>query len=1024
MRHLRITALTSALVALLLPTLARAGDPFSGLAFRSIGPAVSGGRLGAVAGTDADPSLYYAGAAGGGLWKSTNAGASWQPVFDGQAVASIGAIAIDPAHKSTVWVGTGEANPRNDVTQGDGVYKTDDGGKTWQHVLVLRNALIGRIVVDPRDTMRVVVAVLGDPFADDDARGIYRTVDGGAHWDKTLYAGPSTGASDVVASPANPDDLFAGMWSYRRTGWSSQSGGANGGLYHSTDGGARWKRLSGNGLPSGATGRIGLAIAPSKPSRIYALIESASGLLWRSDDGGATWSNVSNDTLMDERPFYYTTLFVDPADPNRLWTESVHMAVSSDAGAHFTITGRGIHGDHHGMWISNDGRRIIEANDGGVAFSNDGGATWSAPKNLPISQLYRIGFSREVPYRVCSGLQDNGIWCAPADPLNPRGISASQWTTPGGGDGTWAVPDPLHRNLIWMSSGGQNWGGDVEIYNEATMETREIAPYIRDQNVVPPKDLTYRLNWETPIAFDPFDPRLVYTAGNVVFATRDAGANWTVISGDLTRNDAAHELMTGGITLDGTGAETSGTVLDIEPSRAARGELWIGTDDGYVQLTRDGGAHWSNVTPPGIAPYGRFATISASAREPGVAYAVYDAHMIGDRTAYVFATHDFGKNWKRIDRGLPGDDEARSILADPVVPGLMYLGLERSFWMSWDDGISWTRVRSNLPPVSIRDIRLQPDSNDLLLATHGRGAYVLDDVTPLRDYPQAKAAGTYMFPIRNAIAWNEHSSWGTRTDGAAPEYGALITYYLSAPAKAKPSAEIIDGRGNLLRTLRDLDNAGGYNRMAWDLTSEDADAWTFTPEWNERSLDSGAPVVPGRYTVRLHVDGATLTQTVVVVQDPRTHYTASELQTHRDRVVALLDDLSRVDRALNVLSAVALEAPLRAQKLADAATATQVRAIGLEAQTLAASMTSNPKNDQDNDFLVDVLRERLQTQIDSYFGSLGPATQEQRREDAELQRLTAQRMQAFDAYVLRLDAVDAQVKAANLPSLRTVTPKP
>lgn len=1024
MRHLRIVALASACIALLLPALARASDPFSGLAFRSIGPAVSGGRLGAVAGTDTDPSLYYAGAAGGGLWKSTNAGASWAPVFDEEDVQSIGSITIDPVHASTVWVGTGESNPRNDVTQGDGVYKTDDGGKTWSHVLVLPNSLIGRIVIDPRDTKRVVVAALGDPFADSDSRGVYRSVDGGVTWAKTLYTGASTGPSDLVANPANPDELFAGMWHYRRTGWSSQSGGTDGGLFRSSDGGATWKRLTGNGLPSGATGRIGIAIARSKPSRIYALIESASGLLWRSNDGGVTWANVSSDTLVDERPFYYTTLYVDPANPDRLWTESVHMAVSTDAGEHFVITGRGIHGDHHAMWISADGRRIIEANDGGVAFSNDAGATWAAPKNLPISQLYRIGYSREVPYRVCSGLQDNGVWCAPSNPLDPRGVSASQWMSPGGGDGTWAVPDPHDRRLVWMSSGGQNWGGDLEIFNYDTMETREVGPYIRDQNVVPPKDLTYRLNWETPIAFDPFDSALAYTAGNVVFATRDAGTNWKAISGDLTRNEPAHEVMSGGITLDGTGAETSDTILYIEPSRVARGELWVGTDDGYVQLTRDGGMHWANVTPAGIAPFGRFATISASAREPAVAYAVYDAHMTGDRTPYVFVTRDYGRHWERIDRGLPSNDQARSILSDPADPKVLYLGLERSFWASWDDGASWQRVASNLPAVSVRDVRVQPDSDDLLLATHGRGAYILDDVAPLRNYPKAKAAGTFLFAIRDSIGWNEHSYWGTRTDGAGPDYGALITYYLSAPAKKKPSVEILDAHGKLVRKLDDLDNSAGYNRTAWDLTSEDADAWTFAPKWNQRSFDSGAPVVPGRYTVRLHVDGTTLTQTAVVLQDPRTHYTLPELQAHRDRIVALLDDLSRVDGALNLLSTVELEAPLRAQKLGDSATSNQVRAIGAAAGALIASMTSNPKNDQDNDFLVDILRERLQSQIDSYFGSFAPATREQRREDADLQRLTAERLQAFDAFVAQLDAVDAQVKAAHLPSLRTLTAKP
>ncbi|MBV8116748.1 MAG: hypothetical protein JOZ01_02150, partial [Candidatus Eremiobacteraeota bacterium] len=687
MRHLRSFALAALVAPFLLSSLctqAAAADPFAGLQWRSIGPAVSGGRLGAVAGTDSDPSLYYAGAAGGGLWKSTNAGATWIPVFDAQDVQSIGAITIDPNSPKTVWVGTGESNPRNDVTQGDGLYKTSDAGKTWTKVLALRNALVSRIFVDPRNSTHVVAAVLGDPFADSEDRGIYVTSDGGASWKKTLYAGSSTGASDLVAVPNDPNVLYAGMWQYRRTGWSSNSGGSNDGLYRSNDGGATWTKLHGNGLPD-EMGRIGLAIAPSNPKRIYALIETKDGLLWRSDDGGGTWQMVSNDPLINERPFYYSKIFVDPKNADRLWTENVHMTISEDGGKHFAITGRGVHGDHHAMWLSNDGRRIIEANDGGVAFSRDGGTTWQADKNLPISQPYHIGYSRELPYRVCLGLQDNGMWCGPSNPLDPRGVSSSQWTTTGGGDGTWTLFDPLDARYVWQAAGGQNFGGELTIHDFKTMETREVGPYLRDQNVVAPKDLRYRFNWETPIAFDPFDPHRAYSGANVLFTTVDRGMSWTKISPDLTRNDVSHEMVTGGITLDGTGAETSETILFIEPSRAARGEVWIGTDDGLVQLTRDGGKHWKNVTPPGITPFGRFASISSSPAQAGVAYAVYDLHMTGDRTPYIYRTSDYGAHWASVANGLPRDDQARSVRIDPKNPHVIYAGLERSLWASWND---------------------------------------------------------------------------------------------------------------------------------------------------------------------------------------------------------------------------------------------------------------------------------------------------------------------------------------------------
>ncbi|HEV7180511.1 MAG TPA: hypothetical protein VGN11_11615, partial [Candidatus Baltobacteraceae bacterium] len=606
---------------------AASSDPLSGLSWRSIGPAISGGRAGAVAGTDADPALYYVGAAGGGVWKTSNAGTSWAPVFDKQDVQSIGAITIDPRNDATVWVGTGESNPRNDVSQGDGLYKSTDGGAHWTHALTLRNASISRVVVDPRDGNRVVVAVLGDPFADSADRGIYRTTDGGASWSKTLYLAPSSGASDLIADVRNPDVLFAGMWQMRRTGWSLQSGGSSDGVFRSNDGGATWTKLTGHGLPNEEMGRVALANSKADPQRVYALIQTRHGLLWRSDDGGTTWERVTSDPLMDERPFYFSKIFADPTNADRVFAESVHMTLSKDGGRHFSIAGRGTHGDHHAMWIASDGKRIIEGDDGGANLSYDGGTTWQWQKVLPISQLYRISYSRGLAYDVCGGLQDNGNWCGAAIPLAPS-VSSSQWVRVGSGDGTWTLFDPLDRHLIWQTDAGGNFAGAVTIHNFSTGETREVGPYLRDQNVIDPKDLDYRFNWETPLAFDPFDARTAYAAGNAVFATRDRGLHWKKISPDLTLHLAAHEIITGGITLDGTGAETTDTILDIAPSPIARGTIWIGTDDGLVQITRDGGAHWRNSAPPGIAPYGRFASISPSAHAAGTAYAVYDRHMV------------------------------------------------------------------------------------------------------------------------------------------------------------------------------------------------------------------------------------------------------------------------------------------------------------------------------------------------------------------------------------------------------------
>jgi photosystem II stability/assembly factor-like uncharacterized protein len=998
---------------------------FDQLRFRNVGPEVSGGRLGAVAGTDRDSSLYYVGAAGGGVWKTTNAGQSWQPVFDKQDVQSIGAIAIDPANENVVWVGTGEGAPRNDVMAGDGVYKTADGGQTWQRVLTLKNALIAKIEIDPRDPNTVLVGVLGDPFADSSDRGMYRTADGGKTWKKTLYIDARTGVSDMDADRENPGVVFTGMWPYRRTGWSSQSGGTQGGLYKSTDFGATWQRMSGGGLPSGPTGRIGIAIAPSDNHRIYALIESPHGLLWRSDDGGATWQMVSDNTLIDERPFYYTHVFVDPVNADHVWALSVHVAASNDGGKNWKIGARGVHGDNHAMWISRDAKRIIEGNDGGPSFSYDDGASWQMPHNLPIAQLYHAGFDRERPYHVCAPLQDNGVWCAPNDALNGGSISSSNWHSMGGGDGTWVVPDPADSRYVWLASGGGNFAGEMEILDTRTNESRVVTPYLRDQNAVDPKDLKYRFNWETPIAFDPFDPHVAYTAGNVLFATRDRGVHWTRLSGDLTRNNRAHQLVTGGIVLDGTGAETSDTVLYIEPSTVRRGEIWAGTDDGLIQLTLDGGKHWRNVTPRVPKPWGRFASLSASNRDAGTLYAVYDLHMVGDRTPHIYATHDFGAHWSDIAAGLPRNQEARSIRQDPKNARILYAGLEESLWASFDGGAHWRDLSSNIPATSIRDIRVQPDMNDLIVATHGRSMYILDDLTPLQQYPVSRAQ---IFTVRPAIQWNTHTFYGTHVDGEGPAYGALVTYYLPK-AQKNVRAEVLDAGGHAVRHFTADDLGGGqagFNRFAWDTTGDAPVAWKFTPKWNQ-GFDSGAPVLPGTYTLVLHAGSTTLRAPIAVRQDPRTHYTRAQLAQNQGAVQLALNDFSRTNEALNRLSTVIDEAPLRIKALNDrkaGALALRVADAASKAKLLLLSITENPVNDQDDDFLTDILRERWQTQLGA-LNAYAPPTQAQLQENAALHALTNERLHAVAQFeTAQLQSVDAALRAQKLPPLTTLTQKP
>jgi hypothetical protein len=595
------------------------------------------------------------------------------------------------------------------------------------------------------------------------------------------------------------------------------------------------------------------------------------------------------------------------------------------------------------------------------------------------------------------------------------------------------VPDPVHPRIVWLTSGGGNFAGEIGVIDTGTNEIRTVSPFLHDQNVVDPRDLKYRFNWETPIAFDPFDPHTVYTAGDVMFKTRDAGRHWQAISGDLTRNARGHEVVSGGITLDGTGAETSETILYIEPSRVKRGEIWIGTDDGYIQITQDGGKSWRNVTPAGVRPFGRFASLSASVHSAGVLYAAYDLHMVGDRAPHVFMTADYGRHWRDIAANLPAGQEVRSVRADPHNAKLVYAGLENSLWATFDGGAHWRNINFNLPPSSVRDIAVQPDRNDLLLATHGRSVWILDDLSPLQNLDAAQSArlGVYLFPARPAIQWNEHNYFGTRTDGVGPPYGTIVTYYLKRPAAFAPTAEIVNSSGRVMRHFKakDLSNQAGLNRFAWD-TSEDAPPiWKFTPTWNQGGAFSqdSVTVLPGRYTLVLHA-GVTVRRPIVVQQDPRTRYTAAQLRQNYFAMSEVFADFGRVNIALNTLSTVLNEAPLRTAALNQAQNGTlalRVAAAASQAKLLLLSITQNPVNDQDDDFFADVLRERLQTQMGTFGGSAGPPTAVQLTENATLHALTNQRLRAvagFEAGALR--QVDAALRAAKLPPLTTHTQQP
>ncbi len=776
------------------------GAAFQKMHWRAVGPAASGGRIAAVAGSATDPNLYYVGTAGGGVWKTVNGGQSWEPVFEKERVSAIGALAIDPNHNDVVYVGTGESNPRNDVSYGDGLYKTADGGKTWTNVGLSDTRHIARILIDPHNSNHVIAGALGNVFGASPDRGVYVSDDGGKTWTKTLYVSDRSGASDLAMDMQHTNVIYAGMWTFRREPWTFHSGG-EGGLYKSTDGGRTWSALTGHGLPDGITGRIGLAVAPSNGNRVYAMIESDKGVLWRSDDAGKNWHLMTDDTLVVQRPFYFSRMEVDPKNPDHLFALSAALSSSRDGGKTFHALPNGPHGDFHAMWIApNDPHRLIVGEDGGQAITLDGGQTWFDMLNMNIGQVYHVGLGNDNPYTICGGLQDNMAWCGASNSKDQTGIQNKDWLITAYGDGEWAIPDPRDADYLW--SDWQN--GSLVLYNRKTRDSWNIQPYFQtageqfDNRLSP-----YRFNWDSPLAFDPFDGRVAWYGGNVIFQTRDRGFHWTKISPDLTRNDKAHEAPSGGpITKDVSGAEYSDTILDIEGSPKKRGEIWVGTDDGLVQMTRDGGKHWRNVTPAGFGAgsdkqWGRVETAAPSALHDGTAYVNIDRHRSGDFKPYLLVTRDFGAHWSPITNGLPVDQYVRAVRPDIRNANLVYAGTENGMWISFDGGMSWQSFKTDLPTVSVRDIRFQPAFDDLAIATHGRSMYIMDDVAGIQQLTAATARGEMLFKPRTAYEYNYHSNdEGAYTAYAAdnPPLGVIIDFY-RAGSKEVRAAHRYPGRG-------------------------------------------------------------------------------------------------------------------------------------------------------------------------------------------------------------------------------------
>ncbi|HVT18372.1 MAG TPA: hypothetical protein VHQ90_19625 [Thermoanaerobaculia bacterium] len=760
----------------------------AGLKARSIGPAAMSGRIAAVAGVASDPNLLYAGAAIGGVWKSVNRGLTWTPIFDDQPVSSIGAVAVFQPNPDIVWVGTGEGNPRNSASVGNGVYRSLDGGRTWQHLGLDATERISRIVLHPRDPNVAFVAALGREWGENPERGVYKTSDGGRTWKRVLYADERSGAAELAMDPTNPNKLFAALWDFRRWPWFFRSGGPGSGLYVTYDGGDSWKRLSeDDGLPKGTLGRIGLAIAPSEPRVVYALVEAqGKNSILRSEDGGRSWKVAGTDTRATERPFYYATLRVDPEWPNRVYSLTSRLVVSNDSGKTFGRLGHSndIHGDYHTLWINPaDANYLVAGEDGGLGISHDRGETWAFVGNLPLGQYYHVSVDMDTPYHIYGGMQDNGSWRGPSSVWERGEIRNEHWVSVGGGDGFGTLSDPADSQRGYAMS----QGGALTRFDLKSGERKIIRP--PDFSPDPAKRL--RFNWNAGIAQDPFEPGTIYYGSQYLHRSADRGETWTMISPDLTSNkpEWQRQSETGGLTPDQSAAENYTTIIAIAPSALERGLIWVGTDDGRVQLTRDGGKNWTSVEGniPGVPAHTWVPQIRASKLNAGGAFVVFDDHRRSNWTPYVFRTDDYGKTWKSLAAAnLRG--YALAIEQDPVDRDLLFLGTEFGLYVSWNGGGKWQPWKHGLPTISVMDLVVHPRDHDLVIGTHGRSAYVLDDIAPLREVSAATLREPlHLYPVSPAQEHYRGPAFGPGGAGSGEfrgenrPYGALLTYSLNLP---------------------------------------------------------------------------------------------------------------------------------------------------------------------------------------------------------------------------------------------------
>ncbi len=927
-----IVRLIVALTLLTTPLYAQS-DLLKQLQYRSIGP-YRGGRVTAVTGVPSQPAVYYFGATGGGVWKSTDGGINWESVSDGSVfgTGSVGAIAVADSDPNTIYVGMGESPIRGNVSHGDGVYKSNDAGKTWKRVGLEDTRQISRIRVHPKNPDLVYVAALGHVWGPNDQRGVFRSKDGGKTWEKVLNRGNKAGAIDLLLDPSNPNILYAGFWEVYRKPWTLESGGPGGGIFKSTDGGDTWNELTrNNGLPKGTVGKIGITVSPANGDRIWAIVEAEDGGVFRSDNGGTTWTRVNEERRLRQRAWYYTRIYADPKNADTVYVLNTGFYRSTDGGR--TFTGIGVpHGDNHDLWIApDDPNRMIESNDGGANVSFNGGRSWT-DQDQPTAQFYRVALDNDFPYNVYGAQQDNST-VRIASRTTEGGIGTSDWYDVGGGESGWIAPSPKDSQIVFAGS----YGGLTTRQDHRTGQLRDVNPYPNNPMGAGADVLKYRFQWNFPLLFSPHDPNKLYCAANVLFVSMDEGSSWQVISPDLTRNDKTKQASSGGpITKDNTSVEYYATIFAVMESPLQAGTIWTGSDDGLVQLTRDGGKNWANVTPPAslMPEWIQINSLEASPHDPATAYVAATMYKWDDNKPYLYRTNDYGKTWKKITNGIPDTTFTRVIREDPNKRGLLYAGTETGMYVSFDNGDHWQPFQLNLPVVPITDLAIQKREKELVVATQGRSFWILDDLPVLHQMMDAggfKAASeTKLYKPKESyrMPGGAFPLGPTATLGRNPANGVVVYYSLKAKPTSDVDLEFLDAAGKSIRKftarMRRQGEASaqapagpppgegggfggggapppvptevGLNRFVWDTRYPDAVRFPGMILWAGETR--GPKLSPGTYQVKLTVDGKSYTESFEVKADPRVTTTPADYAKQMELGLKIRDKLSETHNAI------------------------------------------------------------------------------------------------------------------------------